>query len=207
MFKSIKKAIARVIGGKESNRSRRSLIVANVNTSAPVQLPNRAELYSRLIGTLEHRTRDLLQAFFDAVDEYAWVDDENEAALRSAAKTLGLDVDGLDSDELQTFCALLEAGEMDATTLSQLSPAVIISGISYALDTIARGDYAFNANIYSDSTLVDAIVSAECGGVSELIWEYLDIERLSADWCSDHGGHFTRWGYVQTEYSSCIFDR
>lgn len=204
MFKSIRKAIARVIGGKEYNHAHRPSIV---DTPAPVQLPNRAELYSRLLGTMENRSRELLKAFFDAVDEYAWVDDENEAALRSAAKTLGLDVDCLDSDELQAFCALLEAGDMDATTLLQLSPAVIISGISYALDTIARGDYAFNANIYSDSTLVDAIVSAECGEVSELIWEYLDIERFSADWCADHGGYFTRWGYVQTEYSSCIFDR
>lgn len=201
MFKgiqSLKKAIARVVGGKSAPRISKPApvnTVVEVKPRVEVNLPSRSDLQARLLKTLKRRVDNARLDLLDAVEAFAVCDIDDDFLIELISLTVGREVTFYGVNDAKAFCALLDViSEQECRTpnLAEISAVVI---------TVEEGEYTLIEDVDNDDELGNVIAS-HCvkPNAPDMIWDYLDCEELGHDWRIDNDGAYTQFGYIQRGY-------
>lgn len=196
MFKgiqSLKKAIARVVGGKSAPRQVKRASV-EVKPRVEVNLPSRSDLQARLLKTLKSRVDNARFELLDAVEAFVVDDIDEDLLIEIISLAVGREVN-FGVNDAKAFCALLDViSEQECRTpnFAEISAVVI---------TVEEGEYTLIEDVDNDDALGDVIASHFVKpNAPEMLWDYLDCEELGHDWRIEHDGAYTQFGYIQRDY-------
>lgn len=201
MFKgiqSLKKAIARVVGGKATPRISKPApvnAVVKINPPVEVNLPSRNDLQARLLKTLKRRVDNARLDLLDAVEAFAVYDIDDDFLIEFISLTVGREVTFYGVNDARAFCALLEV------ISEQECRAVTLAEICSAVQIVEDGDYALAADADCDEELGYVIASHFVKpNAPDMLWDYLDCEEIGHDWRIENDGAYTQFGYIQRGY-------
>lgn len=193
---NVSKMFAKLFSRKKIKANRAVIVPQSTESKEDLKL----DILINFESILKTKKQEALIALANLVDNAGLYneDDDTEEKFRNVTKTIGLDFESYDVDDLAAFFSGVEwISFCDDVYVKNYD--VAFSKLIYLYAQFCEGNYTFYPNVDTIEDLVYVIspIILNRYFIPEYLEDYIDWNSFVEDWVENNNGKFARYGYFE----------